>query len=214
MTSSSFLFVQTMDSGSDAMKVKDILKLIAVYMVLAILGSVGYVLTFRTPVFAGLTVFFYRGIAIILLWGGLISLGMLLIRQLLFRQLITIRDILLLLCAFCCIHIVLFTHLPVTADRSITVFMLGTMAGEEDRVVDSFTKEELEKIFVTTYVGSFDAFGKRLEEQIVTGTVVVTEDGEYRITDSGRALVALYDTISDWYGIDKKLIHPDWQEIH
>ena len=190
------------------MKVRDVMKLIAIYALLAAVGSVGYVLTFRTPIFAGMTVFFYRGIAIILLWGALVSAAMFLLRRWWFRSLITVRDILLLLCAFCCIHIVVFTHLPVTADRSISVFMLGTMAGGEDGAVDSFTKEELEEAFITTYVGSYDAFGKRLEEQIVTGTIVVTEDGEYRITDSGLAILALYDKISDWYGIDKKLIHP------
>jgi hypothetical protein len=36
-----------------------------------------------------------------------------------------------------------------------------------------------------------------------------TTDGSYRITKHGEALIDLYDRIADWYGIDKKLIHPE-----
>ena len=39
------------------------------------------------------------------------------------RMLKKLSPILLLFAGFCCVHVVIFTHLPVTADRSITVFM-------------------------------------------------------------------------------------------
>ncbi|MHB1455123.1 MAG: hypothetical protein ACYCYM_14375 [Saccharofermentanales bacterium] len=187
------------------MKKLDFLKLAVIYAVLFIIGTMLYVLSFRTFIFAGISVFFYRGIAIILLWGVILSGIMVALKLIFFKKLITVRDILLLFCAFCCINVVIFTHLPVTADRSITVFMLGYMAGTEET---AYTKAELEDIFIDKYVYEFGAFDKRLEEQIISGTIQETADGKYRITGSGKSLISIYDKVSDWYGIDKKLVHP------
>ena len=41
-------------------KARDVLLLLLVYVVLFAVGSVFYVLCFRTPLFNGMTVFFYR----------------------------------------------------------------------------------------------------------------------------------------------------------
>ncbi|MHB8963241.1 MAG: hypothetical protein ACYC5K_08825 [Saccharofermentanales bacterium] len=187
------------------MKKLDFVKLAIIYAVLFLAGSVLYVLSFRTFLFAGISVFFYRGISLILLWGLIISGVMITLKLCIFQKLITVRDILLLFCAFCCINVVVFTHLPVTADRSVTVFMLGYMAGTEET---EYTKEDLEEIFIEKYVYEFGAFDKRLEEQIISGTIEETGNGKYRITGSGKALISIYDRVSNWYGIDKKLIHP------
>lgn len=191
------------------MKKLDLLKLLLTYAALFIIGTVAYVLSFRTFIFGGVNVFFYRGIALILLWGVIVALIMTAIKLLRFKKLITIRDILLLLCAFCCINIVVFTHLPVTADRSITVFMLGYIAGDESA---SYTKQDLQKVFIDKYVYEYDAFNKRLEEQIVTGTIEKTSDGNYRITNKGKSLISIYDKITEWFMIDKKLVHPDLEK--
>jgi predicted transcriptional regulator len=84
--------------------------------------------------------------------------------------------------------------------------MLGYIAGDESV---SYTKQELETVFADKYINEYDAFGKRLQEQIVTGTIEKTSDGRYRITDKGKSLIAIYDKITDWFLIDKKLVHPD-----
>jgi hypothetical protein len=188
------------------MKKLDLLKLLLIYIGLFVIGTAAYIFSFRTFLLGNISVFFYRGIALILLWGAIVALIMTALKLLHFKRLITVRDILLLLCAFCCINVVIFTHLPTTADRSITVFMLGYIAGDESV---SYTKQELETVFADKYINEYDAFGKRLQEQIVTGTIEKTSDGRYRITDKGKSLIAIYDKITDWFLIDKKLVHPD-----
>lgn len=188
------------------MKKIDLLKLLLIYFGLFVIGTVAYVLSFRTFLLGNITIFFYRGIALILFWGAVVALIMIALKNFRFKKLITIRDVLLLLCAFCCINIVVFTHLPTTADRSITVFMLGYIAGDESA---SYTKQELETVFIDKYIHEYNAFDKRLEEQIVTGTIEKTADGRYRITDKGKSLISIYDTVTDWFLIDKKLVHPD-----
>jgi hypothetical protein len=191
------------------MKKLDLLKLLLIYIGMFAIGTVAYILSFRTFLLGNISIFFYRGIALILLWGVIVALIMTAIKLLRFKKLITIRDILLLLCAFCCVNIVIFTHIPTTADRSVTVFMLGYIA-RDDSV--SYAKQDLEKVFIDKYVYEYDAFNKRLEEQIVTGTIEKTSDGRYRITNKGRFLISMYDKVTDWFMIDKKLVYPDLQK--
>ena len=187
------------------MSFKEFAKLFSIYAVLVALGTLLYIVSFRTPLFGGMDVFFYRGIAIIIFWGAVIAAAMALLKRFKqFKKLITVRDILLLFAGFCCVHVVIFTHLPVTAERSISVFMLGYMADNADK---SFTEDDIEQYFVDRYVGDYGAFEKRFHEQLVTGTIEEAGDGRYRITEGGKKLMKLYDAVADWYCIDKKLIH-------
>lgn len=187
------------------MKKKEIFILLLIYLILMMIGTIFYILSFRTFLFSTLTIFFYRGIAIILFWGVLISVIMTLLKIFYIRKIITVRDILLLFCAFCCVNIVIFTHLPVTADRSITVFMLGYMAQSDS----AFTKQEMEEIFIDKYVYEYGAFDKRLEEQVFSGTIEKSSSQKYQITKKGRNLIRIYEKVTDWFQIDKKLVRPD-----
>ncbi len=186
------------------MKVKDFFKLLMVYILLFLAGVVLYVLGLRSGAFDGIPVFFYRGIAAIIAAGIIISFIMIVLRSVRMKKIITIRDILLLFCLFCCINIVIFTHLPVTADRSVSVFMLGYM----DNKGSDCTKQELEDVFVQKYVREYKAFDKRLAEQLYTGTIEVTADGSYILTEPGRRIIDIYETVADLFKIDKKLIDP------
>ena len=116
----------------------------------------------------------------------------------------TWRDLLLIFTVFCCVNMVIFTHLPVTAERSISVFVLGSMAQEPEKV---FTEGDMEELFINRYVRDYQAFEKRFHEQVVTGTIRPEGDG-YVLTARGAALVRFYEWIADCFGIDKKLIIP------
>ena len=186
------------------MKIKEIFKLLAVYAVLFIAGSLMYVLGMRSGILNGISVFFYRGIIAIIIAGIVISGIMITLKATKMKKIITVRDILLLFCAFCCIHVVIFTHLPVTADRSVSVFMLGYM----DRKGSECTKQELEDVFVEKYVKEYEAFDKRLFEQIYTGTVERTGEDGYIITDSGRRIIGIYRVVTEWFNLDNKLVSP------
>ena len=188
------------------MKIKELLILSLIYILLLLAGTVLYVLSFQTFLFSEIAIFFYRGITIILFWGVVLAVIMSLLKYFFFKKIITIRDILLLLCTFCCVNIVIFTHLPVTADRSITVFMLGFMVQTE---ASTYTKQDLEEIFISKYVYEYGAFDKRLEEQIFSGTIKKSGDQQYQITEKGRNLIRTYEKVADWFLIDKKLIRPD-----
>lgn len=179
------------------------MRLLLLYLFLLLAGTLLCILSFHTPLPALTDVFFYRGLLLIVFWGLVITLCMLLFKLCRGWREITVRDLLLLFIAFCSVHILFFTHVPVTAERSVTVFMLGYMADQPEK---TFTEEEITEYFISRYVGDFGAFTKRLHEQEETGTIVRDGDG-YRITGSGKALMKLYEAVADVYGIDRRLIH-------
>ena len=167
---------------------KRIFELLLIYISLFIAGTLAFICSFHTPLLKNIDVFFYRGLFLILLWGCVFSVVMFGFHKVCADNLVTIRDIILFFIAFCCINVVLFTHLPTTADRSISVFMLGYMAEHPDQ---SFTEEEMEAIFERKYVEEYGAFKKRFHEQEVTGTISRNGTDGYQITESGKNLIKL-----------------------
>lgn len=183
--------------------IKKALKLAGVYVLCYGISSICFVLLFHTALLAEIHVLMYRGIVFILLSGVLAVLIMCIIKH--FGKIpIEKKDVLLLFCMYCSVNMVLFTLIPVTVERSVSVFTLSYMMENPK----SYTVEEMEKIFNTKYVHEFGAFDKRFEEQIVSGNVEKTEDG-YVINEQGIATVKFFRFVSKLFGTDERLIYPN-----
>lgn len=108
-------------------------------------------------------------------------------------------------CAFAGgIAICLLIVLPVTIDRSISVFMLTQMAAQPDH---AFTPSELRSLFVDVYVKRYGQIERRLEEQEVSRNVAQTEDG-FRITPQGLAFVRFARFLSVVFQTDRRFVTP------
>ena len=81
---------------------------------------------------------------------------------------VTIRDIIMMFVIFCCVNMVFLTLIPVTVERSVSVFMLSYMEENSDQ---TFTEESVGEVFTTKYVEDYGAFEKRFHEQVETGTI-------------------------------------------
>ena len=186
------------------MKIKDVIKLIGLYILIFIVCSVLFVALFHTPVLAGMQVLMYRGLAFIIITGCLAAVIMGVVRH--FWKEITIRDIIMMFVIFCCVNTVLFTLLPVTVERSVSVFMLSYMDQNSD---ETFTQDSVGDVFTSKYVEDYGAFDKRFDEQVVTGTIEENEDGSYSITDEGRFIVNMFRMMSEWFDTDRRLVYPN-----
>jgi len=110
-----------------------------------------------------------------------------------------LRDIILALVLFFCVNLTFFTHLPVTAERSISVFLLDYFNKNSDRYL---TKEEVTKIFIDKYLYEDKAIEKRLHEQIFSGNI--SQEGEkYKISTQGKNLMKFYKLITAIFKIKK-----------
>jgi len=90
--------------------------------------------------------------------------------------------------------------MPVTADRSMSVFLLGYMNVHASQTIPG---DELSRAFLETYIQENGALEKRFNEQIATGTIVREGDG-YKITSRGILLMRLYAWIADIFRVGKK----------
>ena len=181
---------------------RDLGKVLVLYALTLAGGTLLWVVLFHTPLLGG-SVFFYRGLMLLALVGIVVGIILVALRRTAFRGLVGLRDILLILSLLLSVNVVFFTHLPVTADRSISVFMLAYM----NRAEGPLSAEQIEDGVVREYVINRDAIGKRLEEQLVTGTLVPSGDG-YVISDEGRALVGAYELLARVFNIETSNLEP------
>ena len=182
----------------------DVIKLILIYAVIYVVCSLMFVALFHTGLLKGMNVLMYRGIAFIVLTGIVSAIVMGIVRK--FWKFVTIRDIIMMFVIFCCVNTVIFTLVPVTVERSVSVFMLSYMDENSDK---TFTQDSVGEIFTTKYVNDYGAFEKRFNEQVVTGTIKQNEDGTYSITERGRFIVSIFRTLAEWFDTDRRLVYPN-----
>lgn len=183
---------------------KHFLVWILIFLSVYIVGSICFVGLFHTPVMDHMKVLMYRGIVLLIVSGILVAILLLLIRKCLYQR-IEGKDIFIMVLMFCCVNMVLFTLIPVTVERSVSVFMLSYMSDHKE---EAFTEEEIEKVFIQSYVEEFGAFEKRFFEQEITGTI--SEDkGNYYITKKGEKLVELFRFVGKIFGTDERLLHSE-----
>ncbi len=178
-------------------------KIIGVYAGIYVLCSVIFVALFHTSLLSKLHVLMYRGIVYLVL-AGIVAAVCMGICRMRWKSLFDVKDIVLMFLGFCCVNMVLFTLIPVTVERSVSVFTLSYMM-ENPGV---YTVSDMEDIFHKTYVCEFQAFDKRFEEQIISGNVE-EKDGGYVLTKRGEFTVNFFRTISSLFNTDERLIYPN-----
>ena len=184
-------------------KLKYILKMVGIYLGIYLVCTVLFVLLFHTGFLGGIDVLMYRGLVFIVILGIVAVLMMWGVRKLWKR--VDVRDIIMMFLLFCCVNTVLFTLIPVTVERSVSVFMLSYMEENDDR---AFTKDEIEEVFTEKYVKEYGAFEKRFAEQITTGSIVDNGDGTYSITGRGKRLVGMFRTVAEWFDTERNIVYP------
>lgn len=183
---------------------KSVIGLIGIYALIYVVCSVMFVALFHTGILKDMGVLMYRGIVFIVITGAIAAIVMGVIRK--FWGFITVRDIIMMFVIFCCVNMVFFTLIPVTVERSVSVFMLSYMDENSDQ---TFTQESVGEVFTSKYVEDYGAFEKRFDEQVVTGTIEENPDGSYTITERGRFIVKLFRTIAEWFDTDRRLVYPN-----
>lgn len=181
-----------------------VIKLILIYIGIYLVCSLMFVALFHTGLLKNMNVLMYRGIAFIVLTGLIAAIVMGVIKK--FWKFVTVRDIIMMFVIFCCVNTVLFTLIPVTVERSVSVFMLSYMDENSDK---TFTQDSVGEIFTAKYVNDYGAFEKRFNEQVVTGTIKQNPDGTYSITDRGRFIVWGFRTCAEWFDTDRRLVYPN-----
>ena len=93
--------------------------------------------------------------------------------------------------------------LPVTVDRSVTVYLLSTIDRDQDAGIDA---NGLQRAFIDGYVVKMGAIDRRIDEQRTSGNINVAPDGKVRLTGQGRRFMALSRAIARVFGTDPRFV--------
>jgi len=184
--------------------VGSVFALIGIYALIYIVCTAIFIFLFHTNLFDNMDILMYRGAVFVLIAGAIAAVVMGIVRK--FWGFVTKRDIILMFTLFCCLNMMFLTLVPVTVERSVSVFMLSYMEENSDQ---TFTEESVSEVFVEKYVDDYGAFEKRFHEQVETGNIVQNPDGSYSITESGKFVVKIFRVVSDWFGTDQNLVYPN-----
>ena len=186
-------------------QVREILYTLLIYFVLYVVSFLLLLLLIHLPLFSGMHVLMYRGLILIVLSGIMASALLYVFMRIKKPEWLSVKDLVLVFILCASINTVFFTLVPVTVERSVSVFMLSYMETYPEK---TYTEEEIGKIFVDKYVYEYGAFEKRFDEQLTTGTIEKNADGSYSITSKGRFIVNLFRLIADLFGTDERLVQP------
>lgn len=166
---------------------------------LAALGFALFLLEFWAGVGSSITILFYRGLvlaAVAALLTGVAAAWM-------GRRL---RDPSLAISAAAVsfsLNTCFLVLLPVTVDRSVTVYLLSTIEQRNGGIA----APALEQAFVGGYVRDMHAIDRRIDEQRRSGNIAVGKDGKVTLTPQGRRFMAFSRSVARLFGTDPRFVN-------
>jgi hypothetical protein len=155
---------------------------------------------FKMGAIGHVEIIFYRGVvlcsvAAFVLGGLIIALGR-------WRPAVTVRDAIAAACLSFGLNLSFLVIAPVTVDRSISVFMIATMAAAPER---SMSTTDMDQAFRAQYLDRMAQIDRRMKEQVISGTIV-EDGGRYRITQKGLRFMHTARLVAWMFDTDMKLL--------
>ncbi|MCW2284706.1 heme/copper-type cytochrome/quinol oxidase subunit 4 [Rhodoblastus acidophilus] len=181
-----------------------------VFYILAFpVGLALFVAAFATNLLSADEVLFYRGLKLLVL-AAVVQFGVtLLLRWGLNRRrarpAITIHHQIAAIALAVAVNLSFLVVVPVTLDRSVSVFLLGVMNAHSD---ETFTAQRLETVFDDVYVRKYGAMQRRIDEQVVTGNIAASGDG-FKITPAGQRFIQVSTWIANLFHLNTRFVAPD-----
>ena len=177
------------------------MQLAALFGGAAIAGFVLLVALFKSGVLSHIDILFYRGIALCVVAAVLLATALTLAGRR--WPSITFRDAFAAACLSFGLNLSFLVIAPVTVDRSISVFMIATMAAAPNQ---SVTTADIDQAFRTQYLDRMSQIDRRMKEQATSGTIV-EEGGRYRLTPKGISFMRTAHFVAWLFDTDTKLLN-------
>ena len=127
------------------------------------------------------------------------AISLLVLKKTKLNKLLSLRDIILIVVLIFSFNIIFFTHIPVTADRSVSIYILGYVNKENKPLSSQVVSQQ----FTEKYLNEYGGIDRRLNEQIASGNIVRVGNN-YQITKQGQILMKFYSLVADIFGINKR----------
>ncbi len=169
------------------------------------LGFALLVALFRLGVLRGESVLFYRGLALTALSFALTFGALLAMARRFGHGAVRRRDAFSSAVLSLALNLSFLVILPVTVDRSISVFILGEMAAHHER---GYSSDQMSQVFSDVYVRDYRQIDRRMHEQVLSGNMAPAVGGGYRITPRGRAFIRTAKLVAWLFDSDTRFVSP------
>ncbi len=169
------------------------MKIIKFYFLIFITYTVFALAFFRSGLLSNM-IFFYRGIVLLIL-SLLVTIGLIYFANRKKKNWHTESIVAAGIIAYS-LHMIFFVAVPVTIDRSVSIFLLKNIESHEQGV----SRQVLEDNFVSGYVYANHAIDRRIYEQTVSKNIETSNDS-IRLSSRGRGLLRVLDFVKSLYGI-------------
>lgn len=165
-----------------------------------LVGTMLFIILLHISIFRYVDIYFYDGIIILFMACLLMMVLLTLFNQGKYIRAFNYKDIILNTVIVFSFNIIFFTHVPVTAERSVSVFVLKYMNKYSNQ---SFSEEEIEQVLINNYLEENEGIKKRFKEQYISGNII-KDNNHYRISEQGIFLVKFYEIIEKLFNINLK----------
>jgi hypothetical protein len=173
-------------------------KILLNYLLVFVLFTVVFLLLFRSPLFKGQTVLFYRGSFLLALTFFLFAITPGVIRGVLKVKYDTFFAALMMSAS---IHLAIFVVFPVTFDRSITMYLLNRLAVSQSPSCQGLSQKEMEQLFIKEYVKRDQAMNRRIKEQSII-KMLEKQNNCVSLTSRGHNFLKLSEFIKWLYALN------------
>ena len=182
---------------------KNIIKLVLIYIHVFFSFTLVYIYLFHTSVFNNEEILFYRGIKITMLVSFLYLFIILILYKSLKKNLETYISALVMSVS---INLCIFIVAPVTVDRSVTVFILKSLARNINSVgcKSGVSIADLQNELINTYIIKQAALSRRIKEQTKIQNIDVKNNMCVEIKNNGRNTINLFKIITYIYNLPLK----------
>ena len=164
--------------------------------VVTILGFAVYVLMFWVRVGGSMSILFYRGIVLAVVTAILVGLIALWPARRTGDSSLPVAAAALSLSFNICFLVLL----PVTVDRSVSVYLLSTIERRQ------MNPAELQRAFIDGYVVKMGAIDRRIDEQRKSGNIIVSPDGKVRLTPQGKRFMSFSRLVARVFATDPRFV--------
>lgn len=182
------------------------IKLIAFYLASLLLGAIIFFALFYFNFLSSIDILFYRGLVILAVAAVIhwvISFWFLQISKFtLPSQNIHIANAIVAIAL--CFNVAFFMIVPVSLDRSVSVFLLGYMNATNTPM----SKQDLKTAFTDIYLTKYDAIDRRVNEQLFSQNIKDAGNQKFILTTNGKRFIDTSIAIANIFNIDTKFLIP------
>ncbi|MBP3420767.1 MAG: hypothetical protein J6K37_00680 [Lachnospiraceae bacterium] len=178
------------------------------HLVVFIVGSILYIISFHIPLLDITGIYFYDGIIRLFFVFFFVMVIELLNKEKLFHD--DYKDVLLSLAIFGLVNLLWLSLCVVSLDRSVSVFLLCYMDEVEKQGEQYISEETIEECFEQVFIEKYDMLGRRYDEQLASGNIAYDAQGNLYLTDNGKRIVEIFRIVGELYNTDKRFIYPGY----